>query len=63
MFRTLFVSSRPLSWVNTAFPFAAAYVLTAGVDITLVIGAIYFALSFAFARFADSMERRGVAAS
>ena len=27
---TLLVSSRPLSWVNTAFPFAAAYLLTAG---------------------------------
>jgi len=27
----------------------------------LVIGAIYFALSFAFARFADFMERRGAA--
>jgi 4-hydroxybenzoate polyprenyltransferase len=27
--RALFWSSRPLSWINTAFPFAAAYVLTA----------------------------------
>ncbi len=27
--RTLFVASRPLSWVNTAFPFAAAYFLDA----------------------------------
>lgn len=26
--KALFVSSRPLSWINTAFPFAAAYVLT-----------------------------------
>jgi len=26
--QALFVSSRPLSWVNTAFPFAAAYLLT-----------------------------------
>jgi 4-hydroxybenzoate polyprenyltransferase len=27
--RALFWSSRPLSWINTAFPFAAAYILTA----------------------------------
>ena len=27
--RTLTLSSRPLSWVNTAYPFAAAYLLTA----------------------------------
>lgn len=51
MFRTLFVSSRPLSWVNTAFPFAAAYVLTAGVDITLVIGAIYFLIPYNLAMY------------
>jgi len=47
----LFVSSRPLSWVNTAFPFAAAYVLTAGVDITLVIGAIYFLIPYNLAMY------------
>ena len=51
MFRTLFVSSRPLSWVNTAFPFAAVYVLTAGVDITLVIGAIYFLIPYNLAMY------------
>ena len=51
MFRTLFVSSRPLSWVNTAFPFAAAYVLTAGVDVTLVIGAIYFLIPYNLAMY------------
>ncbi len=51
MLRTLFVSSRPLSWVNTAFPFAAAYVLTAGVDLTLVIGAIYFLIPYNLAMY------------
>jgi len=51
VFRTLFVSSRPLSWVNTAFPFAAVYVLTAGVDITLVIGAIYFLIPYNLAMY------------
>ena len=29
MIRALFLTSRPLSWVNTAYPFAAAYLLTA----------------------------------
>ncbi|TPW76849.1 prenyltransferase [Schumannella sp. 10F1B-5-1] len=34
MIRALLLSSRPLSWVNTAFPFAAAYILsiTGGAD-------------------------------
>ena len=26
--RQLVISSRPVSWINTAFPFAAAYLLT-----------------------------------
>ena len=51
MLRTLFVSSRPLSWVNTAFPFAAAYLLAAGVDLTLVIGAIYFLIPYNLAMY------------
>ena len=51
MIRALFVSSRPLSWVNTAFPFAAAYVLTAGVDLTLVIGALYFLVPYNLAMY------------
>ena len=51
MLRALFVSSRPLSWVNTAFPFAAAYVLTAGVDVTLVIGTLYFLVPYNLAMY------------
>ena len=51
MIRALFVSSRPLSWVNTAFPFAAAYVLTAGVDLTLVIGTLYFLIPYNLAMY------------
>ncbi len=36
-------SSRPLSWVNTAYPFGAAYLLSGrGVDAMFVIGVIYF---------------------
>jgi 4-hydroxybenzoate polyprenyltransferase len=51
MIKDLFVSSRPLSWVNTAFPFAAAYVLSQGVDLTLVIGAIYFLIPYNLAMY------------
>ena len=51
MLKALFVSSRPLSWVNTAFPFAAAYLLTAGVDLTLVVGAIYFLIPYNLAMY------------
>jgi 4-hydroxybenzoate polyprenyltransferase len=49
--RNLFVSSRPLSWVNTAFPFAAAYVLTQGVDATLIIGTLYFLIPYNLAMY------------
>ena len=39
MLRTRFVTSRPLSWVNTAYPFAAADLLAGGdVDTVLVLG-------------------------
>jgi 4-hydroxybenzoate polyprenyltransferase len=51
MIRALVVSSRPLSWVNTAFPFAAAYLLTAGVDLTLVIGTLYFLVPYNLAMY------------
>ncbi len=41
--KQLVVSSRPISWVNTTYPFALAYYLTGGlVDTTLIIGTIYF---------------------
>ncbi len=52
MLRALFVSSRPLSWVNTAFPFAAAYFVTTGrVDATLVIGTLYFLVPYNLAMY------------
>ena len=51
MIKALFVSSRPLSWVNTAFPFAAAYVLASGVDLTLVIGTLYFLIPYNLAMY------------
>ena len=40
-------SSRPLSWVNTAFPFAAAYLMAGGgVDLALVVGTFYFLIPY-----------------
>lgn len=48
----LFVSSRPLSWINTAFPFAAAYLLTTGrVDAAFVIGTVYFLVPYNLAMY------------
>jgi 4-hydroxybenzoate polyprenyltransferase len=43
----LFWSSRPISWINTAFPFAAAYFLITGMfDLTLVIGTLFFLIPY-----------------
>ena len=52
MIRSLFVSSRPLSWINTAFPFAAAYfVTTREVDLVLVLGTLYFLVPYNLAMY------------
>lgn len=52
MLRALFVSSRPLSWVNTAFPFAAAYVLTTReIDVVLIVGTIFFLIPYNLAMY------------
>ncbi|MEQ1735787.1 MAG: prenyltransferase [Rhodoglobus sp.] len=52
MIRALFVSSRPLSWINTAFPFATAYVLTTRtVDPTLIVGTIFFLIPYNLAMY------------
>ncbi|PZR54392.1 prenyltransferase [Xylanimonas oleitrophica] len=40
-------SSRPLSWVNTAYPFGAAYLLAGGgLDAALVVGVLYFLVPY-----------------
>jgi 4-hydroxybenzoate polyprenyltransferase len=40
-------SSRPLSWINTAYPFAAAYLMAGGgVDPVLVLGTVYFLVPY-----------------
>ncbi|GAA1724368.1 prenyltransferase [Isoptericola hypogeus] len=45
--RQLIGASRPISWVNTAYPFAAAYLLSAGrLDAVLVIGTLYFLVPY-----------------
>jgi 4-hydroxybenzoate polyprenyltransferase len=50
--RALFVSSRPLSWVNTAFPFAAGYFMaTREVDLVFVLGTIYFLVPYNLAMY------------
>lgn len=50
--KTLIVSSRPLSWVNTAFPFAAAYLMTArAIDLVFVIGTLFFLIPYNIAMY------------
>ncbi|HEX7351167.1 prenyltransferase [Brachybacterium sp.] len=45
--RQLLGSSRPLSWINTAYPFAAAYLLAGGgVDAALVVGTLFFLVPY-----------------
>lgn len=46
------LSSRPLSWINTAFPFAAAYLLTTGrLDAAFWVGTIYFLVPYNLAMY------------
>lgn len=48
----IILSSRPVSWINTAFPFAAAYLLsTREVDLTLIIGTLYFLVPYNLAMY------------
>jgi 4-hydroxybenzoate polyprenyltransferase len=48
----LLVSSRPLSWINTAYPFAAAYFLsTRELDLAFWIGTIYFLVPYNLAMY------------
>lgn len=52
LLRDLFAASRPLSWINTAFPFAAAYLLTArDVDAALVVGTVFFLIPYNLAMY------------
>lgn len=50
--RDLIAASRPVSWINTAYPFAAAYLLTAReVDLALVIGTLFFLVPYNLAMY------------
>lgn len=43
----IFWSSRPISWVNTAFPFAAGYLFVEKtLDLTLVVGTLFFLIPY-----------------
>ncbi|MFS0867135.1 prenyltransferase [Microbacterium sp. 179-B 1A2 NHS] len=45
--RQLIVSSRPVSWINTAYPFAAAYLVTTReIDLVLIVGTIFFLIPY-----------------
>ena len=45
--KTLFWSSRPVSWINTAFPFGATYVfLNHKVDLTFFVGTLFFLIPY-----------------
>jgi 4-hydroxybenzoate polyprenyltransferase len=45
--RQLLGSSRPVSWINTAYPFAAAYLLSGGgITAELVIGTLFFLVPY-----------------
>lgn len=45
--KLLYTSSRPISWINTAFPFAATYLILAGeIDLRLIIGSLFFLIPY-----------------
>lgn len=49
---SLLLASRPVSWINTAFPFAAAYLLTTGrVDAALIVGTLFFLIPYNLAMY------------
>ena len=46
-FKLLFNTSRPVSWVNTAYPFAAGYLVMGGsVDARLILGTLFFLIPY-----------------
>ncbi|MBO9625855.1 MAG: prenyltransferase [Microbacterium sp.] len=48
----ILLSSRPVSWINTAFPFGAAYLLaTRELDATAVVGILYFLIPYNLAMY------------
>ncbi|GAA3673752.1 prenyltransferase [Arthrobacter ginkgonis] len=50
--RALLATSRPVSWVNTAYPFAAAYLLGSGrIDWLFVVGTLFFLFPYNLAMY------------
>lgn len=50
--RQVVLSSRPASWINTAFPFAAAYLFATGdLDWVLIAGALFFLIPYNLAMY------------
>jgi 4-hydroxybenzoate polyprenyltransferase len=46
-FKKLFIISRPISWPNTAYPFAAGYLISGGsIDLTFIITSVYFLIPY-----------------
>lgn len=47
LLKTLLVASRPLSWINTAYPFAAVAFLTTGtIDAAFIVGTLFFLVPY-----------------
>jgi 4-hydroxybenzoate polyprenyltransferase len=45
--RVALISSRPVSWINTAYPFAAGYlVATRRLDLSFLLGTLYFLIPY-----------------
>jgi len=52
MLRELLLASRPVSWVNTAYPFAAAHRLAGGgVDVAWIVGSLFFLVPYNLAMY------------
>ncbi|MFV0373835.1 prenyltransferase [Microbacterium sp.] len=50
--RQLLIASRPVSWINTAYPFAAAYLLTTRqIDLAFVVGTVFFLIPYNLAMY------------
>lgn len=47
MIRSVLMASRPVSWINTAYPFAAGYLLlTREIDALFVVGTLFFLIPY-----------------
>lgn len=47
MILSIIKASRPVSWINTAFPFAAAYIMAVrDIDAVLIVGTLFFLIPY-----------------